>query len=119
MSALARRRRGTYARYLPEANTVELKIGTYDDIAPGVFNKLCGALASQGLQILSAEINTLADGLVFDRFWINDPDFPREPPPSRLADVRRAIEHWLKGPVDRRPAIRRVWRPGERGAPRN
>jgi [protein-PII] uridylyltransferase len=104
-------------RYLPEANTVEFKIGTYDDIAPGLFNKLCGALASQGLQILSAEINTLADGLVFDRFWVNDPDFPREPPPERLAAVKRAIEHWLTGPVERRPAIRRLWRAGAQRRP--
>ena len=46
------------------AKTVENKVGTYEAITPGVFHKLYGALASQGLQILSAEINTLADGLM-------------------------------------------------------
>lgn len=105
------------ATYLPNANTVELKIGTYEDISPGVFHRLCGALASQGLQILSAEINTLADGLIFDRFWVHDPDFALEPPPSRLEQVERAIVDSLKGPADSRPAFRRVWRPGGQRSP--
>ena len=43
--------------------------------APGIFHKLTGALTSHGLQIRSAQIHTLADGLVLDRFWVHDPDF--------------------------------------------
>ena len=54
---------------------MEFVVGTSEDITPGVFHKLTGALASQGLQILSAEINTLADGLVLDRFYVVDPDY--------------------------------------------
>ncbi|HEY4310379.1 MAG TPA: [protein-PII] uridylyltransferase [Pirellulales bacterium] len=100
------------ARYLQDAHTVEFKVGTHEAVTPGVFHKLCGALASQGLQILSAEINTLADGLIFDRFWVTDPDFPHEPPAGRLADIERAIESSLKGPADSRPTFRRVWRSG-------
>ena len=102
------------AKYLNNAQTVEFKIGTYEAITPGVFHKLCGALASQGLQILSAEINTLADGLVFDRFWVHDPDFADEPPAGRIAEIERAIENSLKSPADSRPAFRRVWRPGSK-----
>ena len=51
-------------------------------IGPGIFHKLTGALSSQGLQILSAEIHTLADGLVFDRFNVNDTDFAGSPTPA-------------------------------------
>ncbi|MBI2823207.1 MAG: [protein-PII] uridylyltransferase [Planctomycetia bacterium] len=101
------------ARYVRETDTVEVKVGTYEEITPGVFHKLCGALASQGLQILSAEINTLADGLVFDRFWVHDPDYAHEPPRQRLAEVENAIVVWLKDTAGRRPVFRRLWRPGE------
>jgi [protein-PII] uridylyltransferase len=106
-------------RYLPDASTIEYRVGTYEEITPGVFHKLCGALASQGLQILSAEINTLADGLVFDRFWVHDPDFSGEPPPSRITQVERAIEESLKAGQDKRPAFRRVWRSGRDRSPAN
>ena len=120
LAQLRRLARGDVAvqtRYLPEANTVEYKVGTSEEITPGVFHKLCGALASQGLQILSAEINTLADGLVFDRFWVHDPDFAREPPAGRGEQVERAIVDWLKGPDNKRPAFRRVWRAGGQRGP--
>jgi hypothetical protein len=52
-----RRNRG---RYLPQSDTVEYVVGTHEQITPGVFHKV--APYGQGLQILSAEINTLADG---------------------------------------------------------
>ena len=100
------------ARYLADANAVEYKIGTHDEITPGLFHKLCGALTSQGLQILSAEITTLADQLVFDRFWVHDPDFAREPPASRIEQIKRVIVDGLRASPDRRPAFRRVWRAG-------
>ena len=105
------------ASYVPDANTVEYKVGTYEQITPGVFHKLCGALASQGLQILSAEINTLADGLIFDRFWVLDPDFSDEPPAGRLAEVERAVVNSLKSSDDSRPAFRRVLRRAGSHAP--
>lgn len=120
LSQLHRLARGdvaVQARYIAEAGTVEYKIGTYEDITPGVFHRLCGALASQGLQILSAEINTLAEGLIFDRFWVHDPDFAGEPPAGRLAEVQRAIVDALKAPIDRRPTFRRIWRAGGQRGP--
>jgi [protein-PII] uridylyltransferase len=100
-------------RYQPETRTVEYQIGTYENITPGVFHKLTGALSSQGLQILSAEINTLADGLVFDRFCVNDTDFAGEPPPDRLADVSRALITAISQSSSGAPAFRRVWRPAD------
>ena len=73
-------------RYLAETGTVEFVIATHEDITPGVFHKLTGGLTSQGLEILSADINTLADRLVLDRFVVRDPDFSGEPPPDRIDD---------------------------------
>lgn len=97
------------AFYLPESNTTEYWIGTYEDIAPGVFHRLTGALSSQGLQILSAEINTLDDGLIVDRFWVQDPDFAAAPSESRIDDVCRALVKSLDPKHNRRPTFRRVW----------
>jgi [protein-PII] uridylyltransferase len=101
-------------RYLPETKTVEYTVGTYEDIAPGVFHKLTGGLSSAGLQILSADINTLAGGLVFDRFHVQDPDYVEQPPPERM----REIEHRLKDSLltNQPPAFRRLWSSGQRKA---
>ena len=97
----------TQSRYLDETDTVEYVIGTYEDITPGVFHKLTGGLSSQGLEILSADINTLADGLVLDRFVVHDPDFTGPPPAERLEAVSQRLAAALKG--DRQPAFRRLW----------
>ncbi|MCE9604551.1 MAG: [protein-PII] uridylyltransferase [Planctomycetia bacterium] len=97
------------ARYLPESNTTEYWIGTYEDIAPGVFHRLTGALAAQGLQILSAEINTLDEGLIVDRFWVQDPDYAAEPSSTRTDEVCRALVKSLDPRHNRRPVFRRVW----------
>jgi [protein-PII] uridylyltransferase len=99
-------------RWLSESNTVEFTVGTYETITPGVFHKLTGALSSQGLQILSAEINTLADGLVLDRFRVQDTDFSAEPPPERIESVCGALVAVLRDPA-KLPVFRKVWRPPE------
>ncbi len=109
LRGLERRQTAAQGRYVPESGTVEYWIGTYEDIVPGVFHRLTGALTSQGLQILSAEIDTLDDGLIIDRFWVQDPDFAEAPPPERIADVCRALTSALEKPQVAKPAFRRVW----------
>ncbi len=75
-----------------------------------MFYRLTGALASQGLQILSAEINTLADGLVRDRFYVYDPDYAERPPPQRLVEVERALVASLTTQAGAAPTFRQVSR---------
>ncbi|HTQ38757.1 MAG TPA: [protein-PII] uridylyltransferase [Pirellulales bacterium] len=101
-------------RFLPETNTIEYTVGTYEDISPGIFHKLTGGLSSAGLQILSADINTLAAGLVFDRFRVQDPDYAGQPPPERMNDIDRRLKESLTS--DQPPAFRRVWRSSQRKA---
>ncbi len=97
-------------RYLPETRTVEYAVYTFEDITPGVFHKLTGALSSKGLQILSAEINTLAHELVLDRFYVCDPDYAGEPPEERLESVsEELIAALCQGNT---PSFRRLWRTG-------
>jgi len=103
--------------FLPDTATVEYVVGTHEQITPGVFHKLTGALASQGLQILSAEINTLADGVILDRFYVRDPDYADEPPPERIAQVNHALIEALKSPKGDAPNFRKIWRSEARTPP--
>lgn len=99
-------------QYLPDAATVQFTVGTSEHVTPGIFHKLTGTLTSLGLEILSAQIHTLADELVLDRFWVRDPDFAGEPPASRLSEVCRALERSLHQKGTETPTFRRTWRVG-------
>jgi [protein-PII] uridylyltransferase len=109
LESLPRREAQAWGRYDAVGQTVEYTIGTYEDIAPGIFHRLTGCLSSQGLQILTAEIHTLADSLVLDRFHVYDPDYSGEPPPHRLDDVNQALVAALKDTSGKSPSFRRTW----------
>jgi [protein-PII] uridylyltransferase len=98
------------ARYVPENETLEYTISTHEEVTAGVFYKLTGALTSQGLEILFAEINTLARGLIVDRFVVRDNDFQGKPPPERIEAVRAALRQALLTTTDKAPSFRRLWR---------
>ena len=71
------------ARWQPETSTIAVTVGTREDVAAGVFHRVTGGLSSQRLEILTADIHTLDDGLVIDHFIVVDPDFAGEPPADR------------------------------------
>ncbi len=97
--------------YVPETRSVVYTVCTSEGAAPGIFHRLCGALASHGLQIRSAQINTLADDLVLDRFWVVDPDYAGQPPPDRIEAVNRSLAGALAAADSGAPpAFRRTWR---------
>jgi [protein-PII] uridylyltransferase len=79
------------ARWQPDTSTISVTVGTDARVAEGVFHRVTGALAAQRLSILAADIHTLPDGSVLDRFTVRDDDFAGEPPPDRLADIVAAI----------------------------
>jgi [protein-PII] uridylyltransferase len=97
-----------HGRYQPETHTVQFTVGTSEGVAPGVFHRLTGALTSQGLEILSAQINTLADHIVLDRFCVHDPDYVEDPPESRLDAVCHALCASLRSDA-KPPLFRRTW----------
>ena len=98
-----------WGRHLPERNVTEYTIGTYEEITPGIFHKLTGALLSQRQQILSADINTLAEGMVLDRFFVQDQDFAGPPPQERQLQVCSALVASLKDASAKGPVFRQVW----------
>jgi [protein-PII] uridylyltransferase len=107
-----------WGRYHEPRKAVEYSVGTYEEITPGIFHKLTGALSSKGLQILSAEIQTLSQKLVLDRFYVLDADFAGEPPRERLEDVSQALVAALKSSSGQTPTFRRLWSEGaNRGGP--
>ncbi len=105
------------ADYQPETETVQFSIATHENVTPGVFHKMAGALTSQGLQILSAQINTLPEGLVLDRFRVIDPDYVGQPPLDRLEQTKRALIQALQTPGGKRPTFRRTWKLGGKRQP--
>jgi len=115
LSGLGPREATAAAQYRPDTQTVQFTVGTSEEVTPGIFHKLTGALSSHGLQIRSAQINTLANGLVLDRFWVHDPDFAGEPPRDRLEDINRALVAALHAPGAEPPAFRRRWQVGSHG----
>ena len=101
------------ARYEPDAATLQVTVGTSEAVAPGIFHKLTGALTSQRLEIRSAQIHTLAEGLVLDRFWVHDPDYSGGPPPDRIRRINQAVEQSLRLESGQGPSFGRTWKSGE------
>ncbi len=99
-------------QYLPDTAVCQYTIATSEEITPGIFHKLTGALTSRGLAIHSAQIHTLVDGSVLDRFWVRDPDYVGQPPADRIEQIQQALVQSLKASGGQSPAFRRTWRVG-------
>ncbi len=75
----------------------------------GTFTRVTGALMTSGLRILRAEIETIDNDLVWDDFWVSDPDFPSEPPQHRIDEVCRRVCHLVDTPDAPLPPYRQTW----------
>lgn len=73
----------------PDRGYSQVKVCTWD--RPRLFNRITGALAASGLNILGARIFSRPDGPVFDTLFINDAETGRLP--SR--DAREQFEELL------------------------
>jgi [protein-PII] uridylyltransferase len=87
----------TTAKFDPQTRITTYTVYTVDQITPGLFSKISGVLAAKGLQILSAQITTLTNGEVIDRFEVLDYDYSGTPPPPRMSDVAATIGQVLRG----------------------
>jgi len=109
LRTLPHREAVAWGRFVPNKNVVEYTVGTYEEITAGIFHKLTGALTSNRQQILSADINTLPEGLVLDRFYVQDQDFTGPPPDQRMGEVARDLASALKDLDGKPPVFRKVW----------
>ena len=88
------------ANYDAETSTVEYRIITHEQIAPGCFHKLSGVLSAKRLAILSAAICTTQDGIIIDVYRVRDADHAGEIPTWRVDEITLAIRKVLRGEID-------------------
>ena len=74
------------AQYESALRTTEYTVYTRDALIPGIFSKIAGVLAAKGVQILDAQIATLADGVVVDTFRVLDGDYPEREAMMQIAE---------------------------------
>lgn len=80
-----------WGNYLKDTDTVEFIAGIDQGSGRAIFSSMAGALTSCRQQILAAETDVLADGLLLMRYVSHEPETPGEPSPERLAEVCRAL----------------------------
>jgi [protein-PII] uridylyltransferase len=107
LRALEPRGGTAWSGYLPETDTVEFFGAIDQGVGRAIFSSMAGALTSHGMQILSAETNTLSDGLLMLHYVVHDPDYPGEPPPERLSAVCQSLVASIDR--DEPPTFRTVW----------
>jgi [protein-PII] uridylyltransferase len=79
----------------PDLGTSDLVVVTRD--VPGLFSLIAGTLAAHGVNIISAQISTRADGIAIDTFQVNDPTGEALTSAARWSRVLDALRAVLVG----------------------
>jgi [protein-PII] uridylyltransferase len=80
-----------WGNYLKDTDTIEFIAGVDQGAGRAIFSSMAGALTSSRLQILAAETDMLADGLMLLRYVVSEPESPGQPPAHRLEEICRAL----------------------------
>jgi [protein-PII] uridylyltransferase len=101
----------------PDLDSSELVIATRD--VPGLFSLIAGTLAAHGINILSAQIHTRADGTAIDTFQVNDPHGEPVTEEARWGRTLDALRRVMRDEetVDALLTRRKVGRPGPETVP--
>lgn len=75
----------------------------------GVFARITAAFSACGLSIMRANVETVGEDLLWDQFWVNDPELKQRQPESRIEEVCRVVTKALDDPDSVMPTPRRVW----------
>lgn len=95
-----------------EKKTAEVTVYTLDSLTPGIFSKISGVLAANGIQIIGAQVHTTLKGIVVDSFQVNDPDTEDVHFEERWSGIKKDIRAVLKGEV----SVGRLFEKTERSA---
>jgi [protein-PII] uridylyltransferase len=68
----------------PDLGSSDLVVITRD--VPGLFSLIAGTMAAHGINIISAQIHTRADGIAIDTFQVNDP----------TGEAVTSAQHWRR-----------------------
>jgi [protein-PII] uridylyltransferase len=79
----------------PDLGSSDLVVVTRD--LPGLFSLIAGTLASQGVNIISAQIHTRGDGIAIDTFQVNDPGGDAVTSPAYWGRTLDALRRVLTG----------------------
>jgi [protein-PII] uridylyltransferase len=79
----------------PDLGSSDLVVVTRD--LPGLFSLIAGTLASQGVNIISAQIHTRGDGVAIDTFQVNDPSGDEVTSPAYWGRTLDALRMVLTG----------------------
>jgi [protein-PII] uridylyltransferase len=101
----------------PDLGSSDLVIVTRD--VPGLFSLIAGSLAANGINILSAQIHTRADGIAIDTFQVNDPFGEAVTEEARWRRTLQSLRRVLLGEqtVEELLAARRGGRSGDESVP--
>ncbi len=101
-----------WVRRVPDTALIDLCIGKHKRPRSGNFYKLAGMLASLGLQIVSCDIKSIDDEIIWLWYRLVDNEF-KEPPQSRLDEISRKVSDLLNGDYHEQPVFRRNWKDTE------
>lgn len=99
-----------WGQYSPTRDATEYVIAVHPERSAGLFHRITGALTSQGLSILTADVQTLPGSIAWDRFLVTDPDYEGPAPQSRIDQVCKTVVDAIKSIDTPRPNFRRVWK---------
>ncbi|MEP1647370.1 HD domain-containing protein, partial [Rhodopirellula bahusiensis] len=75
----------------------------------GVFARITAAFSACGLSIMRANVETVGEDLLWDQFWVNDPELKQRQPELRIEEVCRVVTKAIDDPDSVMPTPRRVW----------
>ncbi|MDZ4657172.1 MAG: HD domain-containing protein [Bythopirellula sp.] len=107
LKALRENEPTAWCAFQKSSKTIVCSAGINHGVGRGVFSSMAGALSSEGLEILSADIDVLADELLLVRYTVNDPQTSKPPTKERLKELSQKMVAAIDS--SKPPQFRRVW----------
>ena len=99
-----------WGNFLANQDATEYVTAVKQEQPIGLFHTIAGALSSQGLSILSAEIHTQPGRIAWDRFVVQDADYEGTPPPYRIEQICKHLVQSIESKNAKPPVFRRIWK---------